>query len=480
MKIFFDKKRYKSMSVNKTTLSIFLFSIFLMPVLARGAVRDSDWQKGGSINPASPTDFQSDLFKQSVKNLKAVHANYVTLIIPWYQNNIKSTQMHPGPYTPTDESLIEAIKYSHSLGLKVNLKPHQFVLTPNTEVWRADINPVDRAGWFGNYKAMLEHYTKIAQQHGVEQITIGTELINMTSHQVNSTNTQYWGQIIDDLRKIYSGKLTYSANWGYSGWYDEKNNIRFWDKLDVIGISAYSPVTDKNHYSIEELASRWDEWNIGAAKLSHKYNKPIIFTEAGYRSLDGNLKNPPQWNSEGLPDEKEQADGYQALLSYWNNKNYMKGLHIWEWESNPNAGGPNDTSFTPQNKLAQKIISEWFGGGQRSGEISAFSATASIDSSLLKTGRETIITIGVKNTGSEISNSIIDLEIFDSKQKNKFQKFFENEVIRPGEAKKYTVAWTPDSVGDYKIKIGIFDPGWSQLKYWKDNALTFKVAGEYP
>jgi hypothetical protein len=41
-----------------------------------------------------------------------------------------------------------------------------------------------------------------------------------------------------EIRKIYTGKLTYAANW------DDFDKVPFWKELDYIGIDAYFPLSD--------------------------------------------------------------------------------------------------------------------------------------------------------------------------------------------------------------------------------------------
>ncbi|GEM_PF-766724 len=460
------------MSLTKFLSLIAIVSLLTPNVLVYAKV--DTWQKGGSLVPLSPTDFQGDLFKQSLKNLAAIHADYATLVIPWYQDNAYSTLMGPGQYTPTDESLISAINYAHSLGLKVNLKPHQTVKTGG--FWRAHVTPSNRDEWFKNYDAMLNHYAQIAQQNNVELITLGTELINMTSPSVDSTNTEHWRAMIRQVRQIYSGKLTYSANWGDCCWWNEKNNIEFWDDLDYIGISAYFYMTPTVNYTMDSLKSRWSFWNDTQIRpLSQKFNKPVLFTEVGYRSSDGALMRPPKWDNTGIPDEQEQADGYEALFSYWDNFDYVQGIQLWDWETDPNGGGPGTSSFTPQNKLAESVITRWFGSGKPIGDKLAFSASVGTYPLNPATGQPVDMRYTVKNIGSVTANITTDLEIFNSQGIKVFQKFMENESIDPGQEKQFSAPWTPDASGSYKVKLGIFKSDWSMLYFWGDNILNFPV-----
>ncbi len=216
-----------------------------------------NWQqKGVTISPSWNGEFGSDEFKQSVKNAHDSNVNYVTLIVPIYQQDPNSTYIQSGGNTPTDESLISGITYIHSLGMHVMIKPH---LENFDGEWRAHISPSDRGTWFANYTSILSHYAKIAAQYNVEDFCVGTELIAMSDATVNSTNTDNWRKLISDIRGVYSGKLTYSANWGGSPSVDEKDHIQFWDALDYIGLSGYFNLYGDN--SVQNLKNQWDSYN---------------------------------------------------------------------------------------------------------------------------------------------------------------------------------------------------------------------------
>lgn len=460
-------------------IAVLLASTIPLPGLA--AV--NSWQQSASIVPRWTDDFSSNSFWQSVRNLKTAGADWVTLVVPWYQSSIHSIDIHRGWNTPPDATLINAIDFIHSLGMKVSLKPH---VESNDGNWRAYINPGNRTGWFANYGTVLKHYATLGQAHGVEEIILGTELISMTSSEVNSTNTANWNTMIDDIRPLYGGRLIYSANWGGpSGFNDEKNKIGFWHKLDAVGISAYFELTSDWNNSVEFLKSAWDNWNnTDIRPLHERTGKPIIFPEIGYRSVGGAHTDP--WNCcrGSYSDETEQANSYEALFSYWNDYPYMIGVGLWEWSSDPNAGGPGDGNYTPQRKKAEEVMKKWWGSSAPApsptpppptGGDPSFTASASASPQSPQTGTSQTITTKITNSGSNVAG-IVDIEIYNSGGSKIFQKVFEGETLS-GE-KNYTASWTPANTGEYKVKIGIFKSGWSGLYHWEDGALTFNVGGE--
>ncbi len=340
--------------------------VFLLPILLtlslltpkEALAEVGSWQKGVTIDPTSPTCYSGDDFRESMTNLKTTGTNFVSLIIPYYQSSVGSTDLAPGWNTPTDQSLIDGVSTIHSLGMKVMLKMHPEVKDGN---WRGAINPDDRAGWFQTYGDILEHYSSLAQQNGVEEICLGAEMFNLTSSSVNATNTENWNKLIDRVKSKFSGSLTYSAQHTYPR---EAEEIEFWNRLDYIGFAAYWALAagDPNP-SPETLKNAWSEINGQAVSpLSQRWGKPVLFTEIGYRSLAGAHADPWDWGRSGAADETEQARDYEALFSYWNSQSFMNGVFLWKWEASPNAGGSGDTGYTPQNKQAQGVMSQWFGG----------------------------------------------------------------------------------------------------------------------
>lgn len=483
--------------LNKKTSAIFVSALFALILFSahQASASVSDWQKGISMQPVSTEDFSSGSFKQSLTNAAADHVNYVTLIIPWYQSNIYSTDIQRGGDTPSDSSLISAIQLAHSLGMKVMLKPH---LNSYDGQWRASINPSDRAGWFTNYDNMVLHYAQLAQQSGVEQLCVGTELISMSAAYINSTNTQNWQNLISQIRGIYGGKLTYSANWGAGNFFDEADEIIFWPSLDYIGISAYYNLNASNN--VNDIESAWDGWNkSNIGPLHYRYNKPILFTEIGYRSVSGGHNQPWNYNLGGGYDASEQSNAYQALFSYWNNYGYIAGVDLWNWETNPNAGGEGNTNYTPQNKPAQSIIAQWYGmgnsggdaGGGSGGSISgtngvggstansggqsgAYSATSAISGNLAA-GQNILLAVSLKNNGQNASGLIVDNEIYNSSGQQVFQKFYENQNIAAGQTNNYNFAWNAQNPGAYVLKVGVFNSNWSALYSWQDQVSNINI-----
>lgn len=472
-----------------TTLVILLVFLF-SGLYNAGTTQDtasaavSSWQKSASIVPTSQSEYSSQNFRDSLNQLKNTNANYVTLIIPYYQSNPWSTDIQRGWNTPTDESLISGINYAHSIGLNVALKPHMETFDKQ---WRAYINPSNRNAWFSAYGNMLNHYAGIAQSQNVELYIIGSELISMAADNQNPTNTQNWRNMISAVRGIYSGPVTYSANWGPSGFVDEKNHILFWPQLDYIGIAAYFSLGwDWNNYDVEVLKAEWNNWNQShITPLQQRWNKPVLFTEIGYRSVDGAHTDPFDSGRGGAPNQQVQANAYEALFSYWDSQPFMQGVHLWDWQPFTSAGGAGTTTYTPQNKLAQGVMQDWF--GRTSGDPpppppqqASFEVSGSANPAAVSPGTETMLNVSVVATGGAASNVIVNIEVHDNNNNKVFQQYFDGQNFTSGQTRNYNLNWTAQNTGNYTLKTGVFNNSWSTLYIWNNDVAQIAVGGGTP
>ena len=494
---------------SKLTLRAILVSLICTSIIAAtsfapgGAqASTSSWIRSISVQPMSTTDFSSEDMQKTLQNIASTGANQVALIIPYYQQNRQTTEMYPGWNTPTDEALVAAITYAHSIGLDVMLKPHLETVYID---WRGNIDPAmeDRPAWFRSYGNMLLHYAQIAEANGVEDICLGTELLHFTNPAHDPRNTQFWTDMIASVRSVYSGKLTYSANW-----YDELDTLGFWSQLDYIGVSAYydlslhwytnfDPSTPGNP-SMSDLKKGWEHWKrqeLDPIAASHP-TKKIVFTEVGYRSIQNTHYNPWDWGRQAAYNEVAQSNAYEAMMSFWQDVPWMGGVVLWRWDVDNSRGGPGDTDYTPYRKLAESTLRTlWAGSGSTppspppptsnpptSNTPSTFT-TPSIDiyTSEITAGEPVQFKVTVnKESGSGTGDVTVDVEIFDTATNERvFQRFFERQTVMPGSPQTYDISFTPPQNGTYRIDTGIFNGDWSVLHLWGYD-LAQMTAGNAP
>ena len=311
---------------------------------------DFDQKMNGVCMVAPPSKISASDYDP----IKRINANWVA-IIPYSfctPNDPKIRFDHNNQWWgEKTEGVKTAIIYAKKSGLNIMLKPHIWV---KGQGWAGDLkfsSETDIDVWTTSYSKYILHFSAIAQEMDVEMISIGTEIRNMVKDYPN-----YWIELISKIRKIYTGKITYSSNW------DNYQNVKFWDKLDYIGIDAYFPTITEHTPTVHELLIWNREISLELAAFAKKNKKKIVFTEFGFKSID--YCTAGDWTDKqksGKVNLTGQQNAYDAFFqSYWN-ESWFAGGFAWKWfYPHQSAGGSSDTKFTPQNKPAETIIKDWY------------------------------------------------------------------------------------------------------------------------
>lgn len=254
-----------------------------------------------------------------------------------------------GMWGETDRGLATTAETARSLGIKTLLAPHVWVRHGG---WQGDIamaSEDDWAAWFASYQAFIVHYAQLAEKHGIEALAIGTELAK------TSGRTADWKKLIAHVRAVYHGKLTYGANWN-----GEAEAIGFWDELDFIGIQAYYPLAGTDEPTKKQIETAWQPIVAKLEALAKRVGKPIVFTEVGFKSHTGALKQPWQWEPEGEVDLALQRDAFSATFETLWDRPWFGGTFVWKWHPSPPPALTTNRDFTPQGKPALSVIKAYY------------------------------------------------------------------------------------------------------------------------
>ena len=297
---------------------------------------------------------------ESMKALIKDNVEWVAVVPFLYQENeqtklLRTRRSTTQGWSRNDSIMIQKIDTLHKQGMRVHLKPHVWL----GDGWRSNLQPEgdDWDTWFDVYQKEMVNYAKIAQYTGVGLFCIGTEL-----RTVIENRPQAWSTLITEVKKVYTGKLTYAANWD-----DPIDKIPFWDEMDYIGIQAYFPLTDHNLPEIAAIKEGWKPHLSMLEKASEKYDKPILFTEVGYRSDASATIKPWEWGSRlgilyNKKSDRTQQYAYEALFETLWDKPWFAGCYIWQWHANTTAESlKTDVDFTPRFKPAENTIAKWYG-----------------------------------------------------------------------------------------------------------------------
>lgn len=299
-----------------------------------------------------------------IRELPGQGVNQICVTFHVYQRHGDSAApaRHPTK-TPSDGTIRAVIKEARRVGLDVAILPIVLLESPKDNDWRGNLSPPDARGrtrhdpdygdpdwatWFRGYRALISHYARLAEECRASVFGVGSEL-SSTEAEVKE-----WRKVVAEVRKRFSGELTYSANW------DHYEHVKIWKELDYIGLSAYYELTTSSSPTLSELIKSWQKvrkeilrWRREAGLTK----RPLLFTEVGYPSIDGCASKPWNYTLKTGVDTREQALCYEAFIATWDGKPELGGAFFYEWWG---EGGGSDPGYTPRGKPALKHMRDWF------------------------------------------------------------------------------------------------------------------------
>lgn len=266
--------------------------------------------------------------KISQEKMYKLNLNWVCLAAVNYQETYHSTKIYADHLrTPSDYDIEQFTLDAHKRGIKVCLKP---MVQSEDNVWRAhigfpDLKMSDLDGywtpWFESYKNFILHYAELAQRCGIEMLCIGCEMIG-TEHRKYD-----WEYIIQEVRRVYKGTLVYNTN------HDHEDSHAWFDKLDLIGASAYYPVGAPN-LTYETMIYNWWQIRYRLDAIAKDRGKRFVFMEIGCPSYYGASRTPWEPDERGAYDEQEQANFYRSCMEVFYDDPYFAGVFWWDWPTN--------------------------------------------------------------------------------------------------------------------------------------------------
>ncbi|MEM9649855.1 MAG: glycoside hydrolase [Bacteroidota bacterium] len=325
-----------------------LLFLFLLQLSCEG-------QRIEKINGISFVGSRGKVSQLHVDPVVNINANYAAVMPFGFTRNLNDPSVvfdtERQWYGETKRGAKQYIEQLKKKGIKIMLKPQIWI-------WRGeftgDLKMNSEEDWKqfeGDYTDFAMTYAQVAEETKAEVYCIGTELEEFVKNR-----PQFWDDLITKIRTVYKGKLTYASNW------DEYKRVPFWAKLDYIGVDAYFPLSEERHPNMEHLKTGWQPWKEKLKALSNEEEKPILFTEFGYRSMDFTAKKPWLVDRNQMDvNLKAQADATKAIFDEFWKEDWFAGGFVWKWFiHHGNSGGPNDNRFTPQNKPAEDVIRSFY------------------------------------------------------------------------------------------------------------------------
>ncbi|MCI2228827.1 glycoside hydrolase [Polaribacter sp. MSW13] len=334
---------------NKIQILSVVFVFLLLSCSGQEKIKES------KINGVSFVASREAVTSKHIDPVKKVQSNYVALMPFGFIRDLSTPKIIHNTnrqwFGETKNGLLQYAEKFHKVGIKVMVKPQIWIR--NGE-YTGTIEADSEEKWGvleESYSTFILTYAEAAQKVNADILCIGTELEKFVANR-----PEYWKELIRNIKKVYKGKLTYAANW------DEFKRVTFWEQLDFIGVDAYFPLSDKKTPSVEDFELGWKLHKEEITKIQQQFNKPVLFTEFGYRSIDFNGKKPWEANRvEGSVNLEAQANGLQAIYNQFWKEDWFAGGFVWKWfHKHDGVGGDKNNRFTPQNKPAEILLQKLF------------------------------------------------------------------------------------------------------------------------
>ncbi len=257
------------------------------------------------------------------------------------------------PYQENRRAVKRFIEQAKARGLGVLLVPHLWVETGG---WRGEIDPGSPEGWKAyreSYRSFVMKWAADAGAWGADGFSIGVECKSWSGRFGG-----WWEAFIADIRRVFPGVLTYSANW------DEVESVLFWDRLDLVGINAFYPLAQNNDATYSQYLQGANRQIDNLRELSRALDMPILFVEVGYTTRSNAAVEPWLWPDDmqsPAVDEWEQARALSAILEAALPNRWLAGFFVWRYYANiDDVSQEAIWGFSPHGKLAEPLLREIF------------------------------------------------------------------------------------------------------------------------
>ncbi len=313
-------------------------------------------QESSKINGISLVAPRNAMNKDDIQDIKEFSPNYVAIIPYGFIRNLNDPQIRYNVdgqwWGELEEGVNKTIDLLHEGAMQAMLKPHIWI-------WRGEytghLKMQSEEAWQKleqSHREYVTYYAQIAQEKKIGIFCIGTELDSFVQERPD-----YWQSLIQEIRSVYDGKLTYAGNW------DTYDDVPFLNELDFIGVDAYFPVSDEKTPTAQSIDAGWEKWKFEMSSLSRKRNKPILLTEYGYTSADYAGREPWKSATDSLQvNEKAQKMLLEGLYRNLWQEDWLAGGFLWKHFPAEFLEGDRgfEKLFNVQNKEAAQTVQQQY------------------------------------------------------------------------------------------------------------------------
>lgn len=309
--------------------------------------RDATFHRGVALGLFVSSDdpaYQTATYRTFLEEIRDLGATHVQLVVRGHQDDVRASEITA---ETTDAVVAATLAHAASLGLRTFVMPIVHLRHRAGKDWRGVLAPTDRRAWWRSYRRFVFRYARMPH---VDLLAIGSELLTMERDE------RRWRALAADLRRVYRGQLTYSANW------DHYQPVPFWDALDVVGVNAYPSLSGAPNPDETTLTAGWGPFTRELRAWANRNGHRYLLTELGFPAHPLAAKRPWDHAHRGAPDPALQLRCWRSTLRAWHADPRLAGLYAWNWFG---VGGPDDAGYTPRGKPAAEVIRYWYRASQR-------------------------------------------------------------------------------------------------------------------
>ncbi|RAQ95178.1 glycoside hydrolase family 113 [Thermogemmatispora tikiterensis] len=289
-------------------------------------------------------------WQESLQEIRrSTAAEWLEMPVLFSQSTPDAVDISVDQAAPSVASFVAGVRKAHEVGFKVFLAPLLTVRQPGG--WAALVMPAPESQqrWFDHYWQALRPYVEAAEANGVEQIALATEMEWLQSNAPSAL----WRQLIERVRSIYTGNLTYDINWSTM---DQPPAWLRDPRLTFIGVSEYISLSDAPvRLDAQTMIELWREQiKTRLDQLAEQLNRRIVITEIGYRNSADALYQVWSPTSTAPADPQEQADAYNAALTNVMSDEHIAGIFFWGWD--------RVARFSIRGQKASEVLHQWYSG----------------------------------------------------------------------------------------------------------------------
>lgn len=326
--------------------------------------------------------------------LKALNVNWVGISPVWYLNSKSDDTLFPAPpgglnngqlQTWPDDELRIFIRRLRCQGFHVFLGLAARDVSVDGQYHRYEYWPTDR--FQQSYTEFVLHYAQLAQDEGVELLSIGTEM-DTAIHP----HWAGWLQgLLAQVRAVYKGSLSYDQHYSafLSGprpaaagdphyWWELPEDPKsLWElDFDYIGLSVYDlNLAAGGDNSEAAQTARWQEFFAQVKAAHERYGKPVLLLEVGQDNIDpadiGKPKAEAYARQSTAAGQQLQVNALKSLFKASDGYDWYRGGFLWEYwvmdDAECQAATCRGIGFTTRGKPADAVVQKYY-GQRREGE----------------------------------------------------------------------------------------------------------------